>query len=548
MIQSLIPHDPPRRDLNAAYQLRVRFWITSVCAHIVWVAVTLQIPLSAPASKRPIYDQFIRPLESKVLIYRPPKKPEQAAPEKQVGESKEALGKIVAPRTVIATAKDAQSQKQIVWKPANVPEVSMDVPAPTVVARVETALPPPPPKVAPKQFTPPQPAKSNPTLSPTEIAATLTAAPSVAIAQPNPAVANTLLAPPPKVAPKQFTPPPPSQQPPQLPTRTEVNETLTAASPLTVAQAGLVTPAANLPPPPKVAPKQFVPPAATGGTPKQPSRTEVTETLAALPQVNGGPASNAVPSITFSRVPGPPKDAPTAPEATRGNQQVNLAVASVNPAPAAEVPTKARSGQFSVAPKLGEPSSGEAAAGALTVPNLTAHDLGLLPQPSSGKSNTVVYTERVRPSYSSVFTVPLRPSNRSIPKSVEAHFTGRNVYAVVIPIENLPAYGTDWILWFSETTPPSGLAPSVRPPIPFRKIELVEKGREARDTRLQIAATLSMDGKLSNIKVLSAVPESVQALAIEDLSAWEWKPATRSNAAVAIEAVFEIPFRLALRP
>jgi hypothetical protein len=122
------------------------------------------------------------------------------------------------------------------------------------------------------------------------------------------------------------------------------------------------------------------------------------------------------------------------------------------------------------------------------------------------------------------------------------------VNAVVIPIENLPAYGTDWILWFAESAPPPGAVPSVRPPVPVRKIELVENSREPRDTRLQISATLSSDGKLSNVKVLSAVSDAVKALAIEDLTAWEWKPATRSNAAIAIEAVFEIPFRLALRP
>src|SRR5262245_48311546 len=129
MILSLIPQDPPRRDLNASYPLRVRFWATSICAHILWTIVAVHIPLSTPSSKRPIYDQFIRPLESKILIYRPPRKPEQAAPEKQVGKSKEARGTFIAPRTVIATAKKAQSQKQIVWTPTDTPEVTSDVPS-----------------------------------------------------------------------------------------------------------------------------------------------------------------------------------------------------------------------------------------------------------------------------------------------------------------------------------------------------------------------------------------------------------------------------------
>ncbi len=546
MILSLIPHDPPRRDLNASYKLRVRFWITSVSAHILWVAVAVRIPLSTPDSKRPIYDQFIRPLQSKVLVYRPPKKPAQAAPETQVGKSKEARGTFLAPRTAIATAKKAPSQKQIIWKPANVPELTIDSPAPTVVARIETTLPPPPPKASPKQFTPPELANSSTKPAPIEIAATLAAAPTIAVTSPTNAAAKALLPPPPKIPPKQFTPPTQSQQQPKLPTKTEVSELLAAAGPLTVTQQGLAT-ASSTAPLPKLAPKQFTPPQQSAPL-KQPTKTDVTETLTAVQQVNSGSVAGAPSLSSFSRLPAPPKDAAIAPEITRGNEQINLAIASVNPAPAADVPLGSRAGQFSVAPKVGNTATGEAASGALTIPDVTVRDAKPTPKPGSGKSNTLIYTERVRPSYSNVFTVPLRPANRSLPKAVEAYFAGRSVYAVVIPIENLPAYGTDWILWFAESTPPAGAAPSVRPPVPVRKIELVENSREPRDTRLQIAATLSSDGKLSNVKVLSAVSDAVKTLAMEDLSAWEWKPATRSNAAIAVEAVFEIPFRLALRP
>jgi hypothetical protein len=249
MIVDLIPHDPPRRDLNASYQLRSRFWITSVVAHIAWVAVAVRIPLSTPGSRRPIYDQFVRPLESRVLVYRPPKKIAPAAPEKQVGNTPDPRGKLVAPRTVIATAPKAQSQKQIIWKPIDLPEIKMDVPAPTVVARVE-AIPPPPPRLAPKQFTPPPVSKSDPKLSPTEVTATLTNAPTVAVTVPVTSASKALLPPPPKVAPKQFVPPPPSQSEPKLAKKTEVDVTLASASPLAVAQNGIATPATNLAPPP----------------------------------------------------------------------------------------------------------------------------------------------------------------------------------------------------------------------------------------------------------------------------------------------------------
>jgi len=595
MIVDLIPHDPPRRDLNASYALRGRFWLTSVIGHILWVAIVVHIPLSAPPSKRPIYDEFIRPLESKVLIYRP-KRVVDAAPEKQVGRNPDPRGKLVAPRTAIATAEKAQSQKQLIWKPADLAEIKVDVPAPNVVARMEMALPPPPPKIAPKQFTTPKLVQQNRSVPTPEINATLNNAPSVAVANNLPASSTALLPPAPKVAPKQFTAPTVAKQDPKLSrvevqatlndapsvpvtnnavatpkallppapkkqftpppaaerqaksaTPVEVNGVLASAAPLSAAPNAVAIASANLPPPPKTAPKQFTPPAAPNRDSRQPTKTEVTAALTGAQATSGVQNGTALPTTTFSRLPAPPKDAPAAPVATRGNEQINLAIASVNPVPSAEVPASSRSGQFSVAPASGEPSSGLAAPGSVTVPNLTLREP--VPSPKTpNKSNTVIYAEKVRPSFSSVFSVPLRPSSRQLPKTVEAQFRGRSVYAVVIPIENLPAYGTDWILWFAETAPLPGSAPSVRAPVPFRKLELVENSREPNDTRLQIAATLGLDGKLSNIKVLSAVSAAVQALAMEDLSSWEWKPATRNSVAISIEAVFEIPFRLALRP
>jgi hypothetical protein len=170
-----------------------------------------------------------------------------------------------------------------------------------------------------------------------------------------------------------------------------------------------------------------------------------------------------------------------------------------------------------------------------------------VPKPDPAKSNTVIYAERVRSLATGAFAVPLRPANRSIPRAVDARFAGRSVYTVLIPIENLPAYGGDWVLWFAELAPQPGQTPSVRAPVPVRKIELLEKSREAADTRLQIAATLGKDGKLTNAKVLSAVPAATQELALEDISSWEWKPATRNGVAIDVDAVFEIPFRLPKR-
>jgi hypothetical protein len=594
MIEDLIPKEG-RRELSNAYKLRSKFWATSVCAHIVWIFIATQIHLE-PKPLRPIYDEFIRPLERRVLVYRPPVKTATATPETRVGKSADARGAVKSPRTIIATAPKAQSNKQIIFKPVNLPEIKLDVPAPNVVARIETALPPPPPKVQAKQFTAPTRAQ-RPTPQTIDVKATLPDAQADATPLNNPRVSTAAL---PKFAAKQFTPPPPSQRQPKAATPVEVSANLVATQAINETPASPAILSSALPPAPKTPPKQFIVPAAPGAGARPSARpTEITENLvpvppANTPQVGPAPSPNAlpgkvpakqfnapataavaarptaratevtgtlaaaptisniqgappVPSTSASRLPGPPKDVPPSVNPTRGNSQADIAIASVNPNPSAAVPAASRPGQFSVAPVVGEPSSGAAAPGALVVPNLTVRDPAV-PKPDPAKSNTVIYAERVRSAATGAFAIPLRPANRSIPRAVDARFAGRSVYTVLIPIENLPAYGGDWILWFAELAPQAGQTPSMRAPVPIRKIELLEKNRETTDTRLQIAAKLGKDGKLAEVKVLSAVPAEMQELALEDVSAWEWKPATRNGVAIDIEAVFEIPFRLAKRP
>ncbi len=230
--------------------------------------------------------------------------------------------------------------------------------------------------------------------------------------------------------------------------------------------------------PGKAPAKQFNAPTTAAAVGRPTARaTEVTEALAAAPTVSNTQSGPSL-SSTASRLPGPPRDLPTSSNPTRGNGQVDLAIASVNPNPSASIPSASRPGQISTAPVVGETSTGAATPGALVVPNLRVRE-PVVPKPDPAKSNTVVYSERVRSSATGAFAVPLRPANRSIPRAVDARFTGRSVYTVLIPIENIPAYGGDWVLWFAEVTPQPGQTPSMRAPVPIRKGRAT--GEESRD-------------------------------------------------------------------
>jgi hypothetical protein len=114
----------------------------------------------------------------------------------------------------------------------------------------------------------------------------------------------------------------------------------------------------------------------------------------------------------------------------------------------------------------------------------------------------------------------------------------------VVPIENLPDYSGDWILWFAEQDQKPGNAPLMRAPVPLRKLEPVETllpgGRT--EFRIQIGAVIRKDGTIDAIALLrNAGPAFAQAV-IQDVGSWEFKPATRDGAPVDVDVILEIPF------
>jgi protein TonB len=213
------------------------------------------------------------------------------------------------------------------------------------------------------------------------------------------------------------------------------------------------------------------------------------------------------------------------------------------------VPEGERPGRFSKAPETGAPATGDIGkTGALAVPNLTIREDQPKPVklPNDPNARAILYAERVRTIPFSTLSVPLRPSSRTVPRTVEARFPGRNVYTMVVPIENLPTYSGDWIIWFAERQPVPGETPLIRAPLPYRKMEPVEQKAAGNPSveRVQISAILEKDGRLAKIAVSTkAGPDTEQAV-IQDLESWEFKPATRDGVPVDVEVVIEIAFNL----
>ena len=132
---------------------------------------------------------------------------------------------------------------------------------------------------------------------------------------------------------------------------------------------------------------------------------------------------------------------------------------------------------------------------------------------------------------------------------LEARFRGRNVYTIVIPIENMQTYTSDWIVWFAEHEPKQGETPVMYAPLPLLKREAIEDpGAPRVKQRLQIGATVGKDGKLDGVTVLSSRPAPLAQAAVQDLTSWEFKPATRNGAPIDVDIVLEIPFNVVVQP
>ena len=484
------------------YRIRPTSFVASLGVHFLLVVLLALIPtLEDSAPKKPVYETLIRPESHKIVWYnfrKPepvPKKLPDVSSTARVGRFPKPRGRELSKDVLIATAPKAVSRKQFIWQPVPKLEIKQDLPAPNLIARTSMSVPAPPPDARKKP--------ERPDLEGARAAQPNTSPPAPNAdpnhAQESPADGVQAM----KVR-KAFIPPPPVTREARLPTPVPTIESPS--------------------PDPSIL-----------GTPKM---------QIALPQGVGAPALSAGAA--------PPSNAPPGPVASTGNAKVDIAIASLDPAAKLNgpLPDGSRPGSFSKAPIRGEPATGPVNGSGLKVPNLTIREdrsksIQTPPALNDGR-RTVLYSEKVRSVPVSTLSVPLRPASRSIPRTIDARFQGRYVYTMVVPIENLPEYAGDWILWFAEREQKPGENPLMRAPVPLRKLELVETMSPASpvERRLQVAATIKKDGTLDSIAPLRSASAGVDQAMIQDLASWQFKPATRDGIAVDVDVVIEIPFNL----
>jgi TonB family protein len=171
----------------------------------------------------------------------------------------------------------------------------------------------------------------------------------------------------------------------------------------------------------------------------------------------------------------------------------------------------------------------------LTAP--TAHALILKPEAHAKNDDA---PERTGP-----------PNFAALPPSAQPEqiFASKKVYKMLVNMPNLNSATGSWILNFSElsanTQGPHQASSDVSAPGPIRKVDpkypptLIKEHVEGE---VVLYAVIRSDGSVDSIQLVRGIDDQLDANAMQALSQWRFRPATKQGAPVDLEAIVHIPF------
>ncbi|MGA2130835.1 MAG: TonB family protein [Bryobacteraceae bacterium] len=468
---------------------------------LAWVA-------SGPVyeKSKSLYAQAIQPHASKLIWYDFRQKLPDVSPAPIPAPAKAPRAETkIAAQEIVAGAEKAPRAQQFVWQPAPKVALSKDLQSPNVLA-LHVPRPEPPPK--PKLFVPPPEAPQAPQPAPK-----VDAPPEIHAADRLPAQAPAVkLA---RVQPRGFVAPsshPLEKRAPALPVPEAIPlaSTVNAPAPSTLGK---------LPAP---APRDFVPPPATA----KPGQSE-----APLP------------------------DAPALPEAAQP-AAVSMAIVGLNPANApAPAPEGSRNAQFSAGPQPRKTGGmdGSSENALLTVPGLMIRNAtpdgkpGLTARVAAPTSAANLRAALHESLPDSIAPGP-RPAAMRVSSAPDSFLNGRDTYQMMVQMPNTTSYTGTWMIWFAERQRQPGSSAGLSPPVPVRKVDPKYYPAAIADRvegKVRLTAVIRADGHVDSVELLMHLDDRLDKSSAEAIGKWEFEPALRNGQPVDVDAVFEIPFRLA---
>ncbi|HWP84373.1 MAG TPA: energy transducer TonB, partial [Terriglobia bacterium] len=136
--------------------------------------------------------------------------------------------------------------------------------------------------------------------------------------------------------------------------------------------------------------------------------------------------------------------------------------------------------------------------------------------------------------------------------AVESEFFGRRrVYTVYMNMPNLTSASGSWVLRFAEPEGPGPAQDSeteLTTPVAIRKVDpmyVASAMREGVEGIVTLAALVLKDGTLANIRVVGSLDPRLDSSAVAALTQWRFRPARKNGAAIDLEVLIQIPFRIA---
>jgi TonB family protein len=133
----------------------------------------------------------------------------------------------------------------------------------------------------------------------------------------------------------------------------------------------------------------------------------------------------------------------------------------------------------------------------------------------------------------------------------EQIFGSKSVYSMNVNMPNLNSATGSWILNFSElgtrTGGPHISSPELSGPTPVKKVDpkyppsLVSERIEGE---VILYAVIRRDGSVDSIQLVRGIDDQLNANAMNALAQWKFRPATKQNMPIELEAIVHIPFRL----
>ena len=239
-----------------------------------------------------------------------------------------------------------------------------------------------------------------------------------------------------------------------------------------------------------------------------------------------------------------------------------LAIVGLNPSKTMDIPPPPGSHEaaFSAGIKP-ESSKGDIApdaAASITVPGLSTHGgsnenqpttVSSLAGPNARQNLLAALHEAIPPSVAA--PAAMIHATR-VPSAPDGRLAGRYVYTLAIQMPNVTSYSGSWMVWFAERQPEPGETPGdVRPPVPVRKVDpkYIQSAVDERvEGTVRLAAIIRKTGQVESVELLQHLDTRLDQSAKEALGKWEFEPAQRNGVPIEVDAVFEIPFRLAPKP